>query len=519
MDRALHNRFKVLTALAATGWTLAIALSVLWQVSVQRWETVELARSEARAAFEKDVLFRAWNAGLGGLYAPAEGTQPNPWLEVAHRDLETAIGTLTLVNPAYMTRMVHELGAERSGLLGHITSLDPINPENAPDPWERGALEAFDTGVTEVSEVRMIGDAEHLRYMRPLYVEEACLTCHEQQGYEIGDVRGGISVAVPVAPISAITGSSAMVSTVAHGGIWLLGLAGIVCAARVRRRLLSRVEQARDTARRAREKAERANRAKSEFLATMSHELRTPLNAIMGFSEVIRDRIMGPVGVEAYADYARDIHDSGAHLLSLINDVLDLARIESGKTELEFEAIDLAWELAACRRLVAGRAEARGLTLSCADVRGLRLSADPRAFKQIMVNLLSNAVKFTPPGGHIRLDAEQVQDAVRVKVSDNGCGIAAHDLGRIVLPFERASNAYVKSGDGGTGLGLALVRQLMQLHGGDLAIDSRSGEGTTVTLTFPACAATRPVAGISAEAVDRQYPLDNGQSRPFAAAE
>jgi PAS domain S-box-containing protein len=243
---------------------------------------------------------------------------------------------------------------------------------------------------------------------------------------------------------------------------------------------------ARRAAERARAEAESANRAKSEFLASMSHELRTPLNSILGFSEVIRDQVFGPVGMRRYVDYAADIHESGRHLLDLINDVLDLSKIEAGKLELKPTLLDVDTLLDQCIRMVRERADRKNLTLKL--IMGKRrpaLFADERAVRQIMFNLLSNAVKFTPVDGRIEVSAVQQADAsVRIAVSDTGCGIPAAQIARLMLPFEQLDNRFSRDSEG-TGLGLAIAKSMAALHNGLLEIDSKEGLGTTASLIFP----------------------------------
>jgi signal transduction histidine kinase len=237
----------------------------------------------------------------------------------------------------------------------------------------------------------------------------------------------------------------------------------------------------------AKERAELASRSKSEFLANMSHELRTPLNAIIGFSELICGEVKGPVGVPCYKDYATDIRDSGAHLLNIINDLLDLSKIEAGKTDLHEDSVDIARTFKSCMTLVSERARSGGITLSVGHLPdGTRLRADARMIKQILVNLLSNAIKFTPQGGRVTLDARREQDGhMALSVTDTGIGIAADDIARALAPFSQIDNALNRQFEG-TGLGLALTKSLVELHGGTLTIESGPGTGTTVTVHLPA---------------------------------
>ncbi|MEX0696535.1 MAG: ATP-binding protein [Dongiaceae bacterium] len=230
-----------------------------------------------------------------------------------------------------------------------------------------------------------------------------------------------------------------------------------------------------------------ANRAKSEFLANVSHELRTPLNAILGFSEVMTNEMFGPLGGPRYREYARDIHTSGEHLLELINDILDVAKIEAGRYEPRDDEVSVSSVVESCVRLLQPRIEAGGLTLSTAIQRQeLCVRADERALKQIVLNLLSNAVKFTPSGGWVKVDAAiQPDGGLSVAVADTGIGIDAADIPRVLLPFQQIDNSFSRKFEG-TGLGLPLAKSLAEAHGGRLDITSAPGQGTTVTVQFPA---------------------------------
>jgi two-component system, cell cycle sensor histidine kinase DivJ len=236
---------------------------------------------------------------------------------------------------------------------------------------------------------------------------------------------------------------------------------------------------------RARDEAESASRAKTQFLASMSHELRTPLNAVIGFSEILNRELFGALGEQRYRDYARMIHESGEHLLHVVNDILDMSKIEAGKFKLVKEPLDVSSLITSCVEVMRHAAEAKQLTLATEVPQGMpELVADKRACKQMMLNVISNAIKFTDAGGWVRISARIENGMIELIVTDNGIGIAEQDLPKLGNPFVQADNAYKRSHDG-AGLGLSVVKGLARLHGGRLDIASKLGHGTAATIVLP----------------------------------
>ena len=243
-------------------------------------------------------------------------------------------------------------------------------------------------------------------------------------------------------------------------------------------------------------RAEEANQTKSKFLANMSHELRTPLNAIIGFSEIMESGMFGTLGSEKYQEYCHDILTSGHYLLEVINDILDMSKIEAGRMKLDLEPLDLSKTLAELLRVVSGRANDKNLVLDADIERVIPVVADRRATKQIIVNLLSNAVKFTPDGGKVVVRSRLLKDSIMLMIADTGIGIAPNSLRRLGRPFEQVESQLTKTYHG-SGLGLAIARSLTTLHGGSMRLRSKLGTGTVVCITLPRDA-RRPEAEITA---------------------
>jgi cell cycle sensor histidine kinase DivJ len=249
---------------------------------------------------------------------------------------------------------------------------------------------------------------------------------------------------------------------------------------------------------RARDEAESASRAKSQFLANMSHELRTPLNAVIGFSEILNRELFGTMGEQRYRDYARLIHESGEHLLNVVNDILDMSKIEAGKFKIVKEPFDVALLVNSCADIMRHAAERKEITLSIEMPADLpELVADKRACKQMLLNVISNAIKFTDTGGWVRISARVEKDMVVLAVADNGVGISEHDLPRLGNPFVQADTSYDRSYEG-AGLGLSVVKGLARLHGGRFEIESKLGHGTTAAIALP-LEASGPAPGENAK--------------------
>ncbi len=497
---ALLRRYALALALV---WSAAAATSGIMLIHHERDHLRTTAVSIARTSYMKDVAYRLWNASHGGVYVPVTASlRPNEYLTVPERDVTTTTGrALTLVNPAYMTRLVHEQQAAVYGLKGHITSLSPVRPGNAPDEWESQALRSMrQTGAVEYYGLAEHQGVESMRYMHVMLTEEPCLKCHAKDGYTLGSVRGGISVSVPMAPLRADS-ESFMASIIwSHLGLWLLGL-GLIAAGW---RALYRQFEARAAllaqAHSDKQAAEAATRAKGEFLANMSHEIRTPLNGVLGMLSLLQEDLPA----QQQKNYAKLGHAAGRRLLALLNDVLDFSRLEAGRMPLKSEPFRMAEVLQSVEQSFVASGVKPGVRLSFHLRPGFPeyLLGDEGRLAQVLFNLVGNALKFTPAGtvevdcwsGPIGAFQGAGPGWVRVYlcVEDTGIGIPDDKVEEVFQRFTQSDASQTRRYEG-AGLGLAIVRRIVELMGGTIDVVSDvagdgpvgPGHGTTMCLHLP----------------------------------
>ena len=484
------------------GITILLCVSLFWNINKEYRIINEYATIEGEASFNKDLIYRRWAASHGGVYVPiTELTPPNPYLSfIKSRDIVIK-GTekeLTLVNPAYMTRQVFTLADEQYGVKGHITSLNPIRPENKADVWETVALNRFEKGDTnKYSSIEQINGSEYLRFMHAMKVEKECLKCHAQQGYKLGDIRGGISVSVPMEKYNQIAKSKVKEIIIAHSSIYLIILFFSAFGfRRYKKELFKRhviqeniikseikLQEQNEELFRAKERAEESDRLKSAFLANMSHEIRTPMNGILGFAELLKEPDLAG---EKQQKYISIIEKGGARMLNIINDIVSISKIESGLEEINYQVINVNEQIENIYNFFKPEIEGKDMQFSFNNPLSSKRSnikADREKVYSILTNLIKNAIKYSDEGS-VEFGYNKKGGFLEFYVKDTGIGIPKERQEAIFERFIQADIAD-KSAYQGAGLGLAISKAYVEMFGGKIWVESEEGSGSTFYFTIP----------------------------------
>ena len=488
MHEAQPRILKLYELSLATGWTAVIFVLLTLNVLHDRAQTGEMARIQARSNFQRDVTYRQWNASSGSVYLEvSKEIQPNAYLsQVPDRDVTTSTGKkLTLVNPAYMTRLVFDLAAQGQEVKGHIASLRPLRPQNLSDPWETDALQAFARGEKEVSSVEQMAGASYLRLMGPLLTTQECLKCHGKDGYRVGDIRGGISVAVPMEPLRRISAQTLALQASSFVLLWIAGLAGILFGARhLRRTILERNRAELEVANLNRHllvltsDLKAANQELESFCATVSHDLRSPLMCIDGYCQLIQ-HLPDDRHLESCGRFTAVVRDQARRMGALIDTFLQFSRISRG--EVARQATDLsaiAEEVSAELRMESPQRQGE-FRIAC----GVTAHGDPALLRVVMQNLLGNAWKYTGKSEHALIEwgVRGNGEETVYFVGDNGIGFDRSQGERMFEPFSRLPNA---QGFEGTGIGLATVKRIINRHGGRIWCEGELGRGAAFYFTL-----------------------------------
>ena len=464
----------VIPGIGILAWSVLLCLLFFVQDNAHRRHNRAMMLEAAKACFAQIVDARAWNARHGGVYVPVgKDAAPNPDLPEEERTVETTTGRrLAKVNPATMTRQISEIAQREGRPRLHITSLDPLRPQNAPTDWEKRALERFEAGVAEVSELDEAARPPEFRYMAPLGVTETCLPCHAGQGYKVGDVRGGISVALPAGEYLEAQAAGLGEAAGLFLLIWGMGTGAIGYGAAA--------------VLRGKRRAEAASKAKSTFLSILSHELRTPLNGVLGMIDLT---LCTDLDAEQRA-FLTDARQAGLVMNEQVRELLELSGLENGLGGLEVALFDPARFLGdvLARRGEEARAKGLEVVLRLEGELPGALLGDGARFARIVDILLDNAVKFTR-AGEVRLTLScsltgRGRRRLTAAVADTGPGLAVDRLPTLFEPFSQEENVLTRSKDG-LGVGLTIAGKHVELLHGSLTVASEPGQGATFTLTAP----------------------------------
>ena len=466
-------------------WTLLIAGSLVWNNNLERQQGRALAIKEARS----HLLL--WDASHGDVYVPtSEQIAPNPNLEhIPEQNITTPSGkNLTLTNPRYIIQKMMNKYTEMNGIKGKATTFPDklFNPANMPDEWELASLREFEKGKQEAKEFTRIDGEPYLRLMRPMFIQESCLSCHANQGYKVGDIRGAESISVPMSSYLSVVKRETQIMSVSHGLIWLLGFGSIVAVTRRSKIQIIERLKAYSELMLAKEDAEKGDKAKSEFLASMSHELRTPLNAVLGYAQMMQFDPKNPLS-ESQNVHVDSILKGGNHLLELVNDILDLGRIESGQFDLSVGDVSANDVVSDCVSMTTPLGEPRGIKIinSMDERSSVFLRTDQVRFKQVLINLLSNAIKFNKDAGTVTIDSRETENGfLRISVTDTGVGIAEKDQENVFRMFHRLGADPMKAQEG-SGIGLTVIKFLVERMSGWVGFESKVGVGSTFWLELP----------------------------------
>jgi len=473
---------KLQSALALAVWTVMLGGFLYYDIDLARSHMEELARKEARANFNKDQAFRLWATKHGGVYVPRNQRTPaNPALaHVPERDIQTPSGRqLTLMNPAYMLRQLMTEFGELYGVKGRITSFKLLNPVNAPDAWEAEAMHQFERGAKEVFEFTEMDGQPYLRLMGAMEVKEGCLKCHGFQGYKVGDVRGGVGVAVPMRPYLEQLAEDTRQKAVTFGAIWAAGLVGLgILYVLARKRLLEKAA-AEALVQRQHEAIEKANAELTQFANISAHHLMEPSRRLLSFAQRLRKGLGGRIEDEDARASLEYIEQGATRMRDLVRDIERYLAAATARGPLQRN--DPAAALAEVQKRHAeriaasgARIEAQGLLPVCLDL--------PRLVDLLDV-LVGNALIHGRDGvaPAIRVSAERLPAATRLRIEDNGPGIAEEYRQRVFGVFERlATNPWA-----GTGIGLAIARRIVESRDGRIWIENSSLGGAALVFDLP----------------------------------
>ncbi len=458
-------------------WICIVAISLIFNSSETRKSHQTQIMKMSESFFKENLVTRRWNASHGGVYVPiTDHTPPNPYLDVPDRDITTTDSIrLTKMNPAYMTRQISELAKIDNEIICHITSLNPIRPENKADEWERKALFRFEQGEKQVFGLDEYEGKPAYRYMAPLYVQKDCLKCHEKQGYKLGQIRGGISVTTYKQPLITSLNKAIARLIIIHFFVALAGTIGIIWFRKLSKKQLEIISQKN-------EELKKLNHHKDHFFSILAHDLRGPFNGFLNLSKMLKEDLE-LFDDNDIKDIAGSMYSESRNISGLLVNLLDWSRIHRGKMNFNPEPINLKEITSENIELYSDLANDKKIRI-LNNVEEINLEADKNMLNTIFRNLINNGIKFTSESGQITLQSKIIDKQAEITITDSGIGIAQDRLGNLFAK-DNMETTLGTAKEKGTGLGLGLCRDFIHHHGGDIEVESEIGKGTTFRFTIP----------------------------------
>lgn len=496
-----------------SGWTIIILIITYWYYNTTVEETYLLAKKEAFKGYEKDVIMRLWATEHGGVYvAIDEHTKPNPYLEVNERDIETPSGKkLTLMNPAYITRQVHEIYFRELGIKSHITSLNPIRKENAADKWEKSALKKFEAGVKEVFSIDTINGESYFRYMAPLITNEGCLKCHAKQGYKVGDIRGGISSSIKWRDYEDSITSQLYKIIFGMGIIWFIGFLGITF---IRTRFIGYIDfrdkseseikgknlQLNETKvlleknliekeelicqlSKTKHELEVNNAEKDKLFSVVAHDLRSPFQGFIGLTEIMADSTED-FSKEEIVAISKQLNSSAANLYKMLHNLLEWVKNQKGLIDNNPTPNNLLELVQNSIEFYTNKIIEKGIIIELNIEPSIIIDVDINMFNTVLRNFLTNAIKFSFRGGKIQFDSSYDNNVVTITIRDYGIGMDENLKSKLFIIGENIGRKGTND-EPSSGLGLILCKEFVQKMGGTISVESEKDKGSSFKFTVP----------------------------------
>ncbi|WP_096427829.1 ATP-binding protein [Labilibaculum antarcticum] len=459
-------------------WLFLMGMSFSWNYHLVVSNNQMVVLNKSRSFFDQILVTRAWSSEHNGIYVPiTEKTKPNPYLKDPFKNITSTDGIkLTKINPSYMTRQIAELNKNNYNLQFHITSLNPIRPENKATENEAKALNEFELGAKEKLEFHENDTVHEYMYMAPLVTQKSCLKCHSHQGYQEGDIRGGISISFPAEPYTNGVNKQILSLSIVHFIILILGYAGIILYHINTKKHFSIIKI----------KNEELNKiisTKDKFFSIIAHDLRSPISTILGYLDLLQTDY-NSFSKEEQIDFISNINESAKSSFKLLNNLLLWARSQQNRIMLDVQKHNLKSTITEAIDAYLSSSKLKKISIELLVPEEIFIYSDSFTLQCVISNLFNNAIKFTPKNGVIFIKAKQENGFAEIQIIDNGVGIPEERINKL-FKIEESVSTKGTNDEKGTGLGLLLCKEFIEKNNGSIQIVSKINKGTRVIFRIP----------------------------------